>query len=395
MTEISLRLLSLLSPVLQDEGLRGLANARIAADPATIADGSATFYRALSASGESTAADYLRTKLLTSDNVFARAAADRITPALTERVDLELSVLAELVSAPCTRLRDKLPPAERPLFPVWESGVFSLTARQLADEYTRGGYGIVRTASAFTFDRSTHTLVPIGHRSEILPDDLKEYAEEKEAVLQNTRAFLENRPAQHVLLYGDRGTGKSSTIHALCNHFAPQGLKLVQLTKADIPQLPQIKELLSSFPRLHFIVFLDDLTMEENDEAFGALKAALEGDLSTAPNVRIYATTNRRHVVRETHASRQGDDVHAADTVEEQLSLFDRFGLVLTYIAPDKRQYLSILGQILRDAGMDFAESELTLAAERYALEKGGRSPRAARQFADSYIAARKKAAKK
>ena len=213
--------------------------------------------------------------------------------------------------------------------------------------------------------------------------DLKEYTEEKEAAVRNTLAFLEGKPANNVLFYGDRGTGKSSTVHALLNEFAPRGLRLLQIDKSAIPLFPVIKEYLARFPRLRFIVFLDDLSFEEDDGTFAALKAALEGSLATADNARIYVTTNRRHLIKESHAGRAGDDVHRADAVEESLSLFDRFGLVITYIAPDKREYVSILQQILHDRNICISDEDAALAAERYAIKKGGRTPRAAKQLAD------------
>ncbi|MDE6398885.1 MAG: ATP-binding protein, partial [Clostridiales bacterium] len=157
----------------------------------------------------------------------------------------------------------------------------------------------------------------------------------------------------------------------------------VQLDKAAIGMFPVIKEKLARFPRLRFILFLDDLSFDEEDASYAALKAALEGSLATADNARIYVTTNRRHLVKESHSSRTGDDVHMADAREEARSLFDRFGLVITYVAPDKREYVSILQQILRDRGVIVPDEQAALIAERYAIKKGGRSPRAAKQLAD------------
>lgn len=380
---IRFRLISLLAPVLQDEGVRALAQAYCATDAATVADGIAAFYRALAESGCDTAADYLDEKLLCADSTFARAAAAGDPAPFYRRADDELSLLRELVQTPCETLRDKLPESARAFCPVWKSGTFARTARSLADEYARGGYGAVRLSRALLFDKKTLSFVPVKNISPLRLTDLKEYEDEKAAAIANTVAFLQGKPANNVLLYGDRGTGKSSTVHALLNEYAPQGLRLLQLDKSAIEVFPVIKEKLARFPHLRFILFLDDLSFAEEDASFAALKAALEGSLATANNMRIYATTNRRHLVKESHADRAGDEVHAADAREESLSLFDRFGLVITYIAPDKREYVSILQQILRDRGIDMDDEQVALLAERYALRKGGRSPRAAKQLAD------------
>lgn len=381
--KISLHLVSLLAPVLSDEGLLGLSTAAVSDDPVAVADGISAFYRALSASNAPSASAYLQTILLRTDCVFSRAAATGDATRMYDRVNAELSVLHDLVQTSSTSLAQKLPQSARALCPQWQAGAFSVTAETLAEEYARGGYGLVRDCSALLFDAESSDFRPVPNVRPIQLSDLKEYEEEKQAAIDNTVAFLQNKPANNVLFYGDRGTGKSSTVHALLTEFAPRGLRLVQLTKAAIPLFPVIKEKLSRFPRLRFILFLDDLSFDEEDASYSALKAALEGSLATADNALIYVTTNRRHLVKETHSGRDGDDVHAADAREEALSLFDRFGLVITYIAPDKREYVSILQQILRDRDIRLSDEEATALAERYALRKGGRSPRAAKQLAD------------
>lgn len=382
MSTVTYRLLSLLAPVLRDAGLSGLRTAAESDDPAVVAEGAAAFYAALTESRQKTAADYVRTRLYETETVFSAAAAQGDAADMYARVDVELSALGALAATDCDALRRKLPENARPLFPVWEKGNYTCTAKELAREYAQNGYGAVR-ARALRFDAAARTFLPIRKVGTQRLSDLKEYTEEKEAAVRNTLAFLEGKPANNVLFYGDRGTGKSSTVHALLNEFAPRGLRLLQIDKSAIPLFPVIKEYLARFPRLRFIVFLDDLSFEEDDGTFAALKAALEGSLATADNARIYVTTNRRHLIKESHAGRAGDDVHRADAVEESLSLFDRFGLVITYIAPDKREYVSILQQILHDRNICISDEDAALAAERYAIKKGGRTPRAAKQLAD------------
>lgn len=383
MNEFSLRLITLFSPVLSDETFSSFTRAIFSDDSAVVADGAKAVAYRLYETGLPSAADYLRVLLLDNDNPFARAAAqNKDVTTLLPRAEQELRALGELIVTPCSQLKNKIPKEAQPLFPQWNSGVFTLSARELADEYRKNGYGAVRSASAFTLDAANGAFKAVLRPGSVRLCDLKEYREEKRCALQNTRAFLAGKPASNILFYGDRGTGKSATVHALLNEFSAQGLKLLQAEKADIRRLTQIKEKLAQFPNLHFIVFFDDLSFDDEDETFSLFKSALEGDLGAADNIVIYATTNRRHLIKE-NTARGADAVHASDLIQEQLSLFDRFGLVITYIAPEKREYLSILEQILSDRGIAYNRETVFAAAERYALKKGGRSPRAAKQFAD------------
>ena len=184
-----------------------------------------------------------------------------------------------------------------------------------------------------------------------------------------------------MLLYGDRGTGKSSTVKALLNEYASKGLRMIEMPKEFLRQLPDLTGYLAGLP-MKFIVFIDDLSFSSDDDHFAALKAVLEGGLASRPdNVLIYATSNRRHLLRETFSDRSGDEVHHADTVQESVSLSDRFGISLTFLLPDKQRFLEIVEQIAHDRGLDVERDVLLQAAERWALERGARSPRYARQF--------------
>ena len=160
--------------------------------------------------------------------------------------------------------------------------------------------------------------------------------------VNNTRALLDGFEANNMLLYGDRGTGKSSTVKALLNEYAGQGLRMVEMPKEYLRELPDLTGRLARIP-LKFIVFIDDLSFSDGDDNFAALKAVLEGGLASRPqNVVIYATSNRRHLLRETFSDRGGDEVHRADTVQEAVSLSDRFGISLTFLMPDKQKFLDI-----------------------------------------------------
>lgn len=238
-------------------------------------------------------------------------------------------------------------------------------------------------AAAFIWDGAERELMPVRRTDPVRLSDLKKYEEEKQAVVSNTRAFLRGLPAQNVLLYGDRGTGKSSTVHALLNEYAGEGLRLIEVKKKDIVTLPRlVGAIADAADRLKFIIFIDDLTFVDGQDNYGELKAVLEGSALHLGNVLVYATTNRRHLIKE-HVSDRTGDMHESDLRQEQMSLSDRFGLVITYINPDKREFFEILKSVLADRGITLNDEDLALRAERFCLEKAGRSPRGAVQLAD------------
>ena len=237
-------------------------------------------------------------------------------------------------------------------------------------------------ASAFIWDGEERELLPMRSTDPVRLTDLKRYEDEKAVVVKNTLAFLNGLPAQNVLLYGDRGTGKSSTVHAVLNEYAPRGLRLIEVKKKDIITLPRLMNAISDGGDKKFIIFIDDLTFVEGQDNYGELKAVLEGSALHLGNLLIYATTNRRHLIKETAEDRK-NDMHESDLRQEQMSLSDRFGIVVTYLDPDKREFIDILRSILSDRGITLPDGELELRAERFCLEKGGRSPRGARQLAD------------
>jgi predicted AAA+ superfamily ATPase len=206
------------------------------------------------------------------------------------------------------------------------------------------------------------------------------YEKEREKLVANTLAFWQNKPVANALLYGDAGTGKSSTVKAIVNEFSDKGLRLVEVRKGDLLEIPRIAEHLAGNP-LKFILFIDDLSFSQGNEEIGALKAILEGSVSAkAANVAIYASSNRRHLVKETFSERSGDDIHLNETIEEQASLSERFGLSILFSKPNKDKYLQIVHALAREYRIDEIEN-LELLAEQYAMERGGRSGRAARQF--------------
>lgn len=261
-----------------------------------------------------------------------------------------------------------------PLDTPWGDALPALAAYHAA-------HGCGRFAAHRAFLWRDGALHPVEHPDPIRLSDLKDYAAQRQIAVDNTLAFLDGFEANNMLLYGDRGTGKSSTVKALLNEYAGRGLRMIELPKETLRELPELTGFLAGLP-MKFILFIDDLSFSGNDDSFAALKAVLEGGLASRPvNVLVYATSNRRHLLRETFRDRDGDEVHAADTVQEAVSLSDRFGISLTFLMPDKRRFLDIVAQIAADRHLEVERETLLAAAEQWALERGARSPRYARQF--------------
>jgi uncharacterized protein len=218
-------------------------------------------------------------------------------------------------------------------------------------------------------------------------DHLVGYDKQKQILLKNTEFLLAGYSALHVLLYGSRGTGKSSLVKALMSKYGDQGLRLVEVSKADLQYLPIIVETLRSQPQ-KFVLFVDDLSFEEDENSYKALKVVLEGNLTGRPkNVVIYATSNRKHLIREFFGDRPDpsnlDEVHAWDTVQEKLSLSDRFGLTLTFMSADQKTYLHIVHQLAQQVGICLDSEDLERRALQWVAHHNGRSGRTARQFID------------
>jgi predicted AAA+ superfamily ATPase len=217
---------------------------------------------------------------------------------------------------------------------------------------------------------------------------LVDYEREKKIIVDNTLALLEGKPAANILLTGDAGTGKSSTVKAVVNELHDRGLRILEVRKEQLHEIPGVLDELNSNP-LKFILFIDDLSFQKDDDNFSALKAILEGSVSAkSRNVVIYATSNRRHLVKETFSDRDGDDIHRNDTMQEIISLSERFGIQITFQKPNKQTYLDIVRHLADERGVQYDPAQLEIEAERFALGRGGRSARAASQFVDSLIAA-------
>lgn len=346
----------------------------------------AAFFRGMAEDGACGLRDYFSARILYSDNLFARAAAcgEEVPDLLMQAAAHDLAVLEQVctLTAQQAGLPASLPfPAPgRGLEPLGDSGWADRVGR-LAAFHRKNGCGLFARNKAFLWQDGS--LVPVTHTNTITLQDLKTYEEPRRRVLENTQAFMQGLPANNVLLYGDRGTGKSSTVHAILNRYAPEGLRMIELPKGAIAQFPRLVEQLRG-TALKFIIFIDDLSFSTQDSGYAQMKAALEGGLAARrENMLIYATSNLRHLVREKFSDREGDELHRGDTMQEQLSLSDRFGLMVTFINPGRQQYNDIVDGIAADRGLALDPEQLHAGAERWALSRGGRSPRTARQYMD------------
>lgn len=247
------------------------------------------------------------------------------------------------------------------------------------------GYGIFASYPMFRVNGSE--IVPVEAADDISVESFVGYEKERQAVVDNTLSLVQGGPAANVLLYGDAGTGKSSTVKAVANLFFDRGVRLIEIRKDQLLSISDVMAKIAKNP-LKFIIFIDDLSFNKNDDSFSMLKAALEGSASAkASNAVIYATSNRRHIVKESFSDRSsGDDIHRNDTVQELLSLSERFGLTVYFSKPNKILYLDIVHSLAKRYGIAFEQNELDVKAEAFALNKGSRSPRAAEQFIKSLI---------
>lgn len=262
----------------------------------------------------------------------------------------------------------------------------------LADFHNKWGYGDFAKFRAFVWynDKNSGYLKGIENPDSIRLTDLIGYESQRQEVLDNTMFFLRGYPANNILLYGDRGTGKSSTIKAIVNEYYHEGLRIIEIPKKHLMHFPEVISFLAG-RKQKFIIFVDDLAFEDNEENYTALKAILEGGVESKPsNILIYATSNRRHLIKEKFSDRAGlsssdpdEEIHAADTIQEKLSLADRFGIKVTFSTPNKNEFLEIVEGITKLRGISVDKTYLHREALKWELFNNGRSPRTAKQFVD------------
>ena len=368
------------------------------------------WFKALAGRGESWQ-DYLITKILTADNPFTRQAQRQLVdmpPALVAAAQQDLRTLQHLYTCSSTQLSHWVQEAANlPVAPVpWSVEAHPATVgifqgcnphhvrqklgqvanwadalEELMAYYRQSGTGL------FTYGAlgwQSGELQGISHPDQVQLGDLVGCEPQKEALLKNTEFLLAGYSALHVLLYGSRGSGKSSLVKALLPKYYDRGLRLVEVAKADLKDLGAIAQQLQAQPQ-KFIIFVDDLSFEADETAYKSLKVLLEGSLSARPqNVVVYATSNRRHLIREYFGERprpSSEEVHAWDTVQEKLSLSDRFGLLLTFEPANQNTYLAMVQHLATTAGIPLSREELEYRALQWATRHNGRSGRTARQF--------------
>ena len=355
------------------------------------------WFRALAAQ-QQTWQGHLIQQILRSENPFSQLAqrlpVQELPPALLEAAQSDLRRLQGLYSCQSSQLSQwvqtvcQVPETpvvwhlemetwavvSFPTLPDWQAGLV-----ELATYYRQQGIGLIGQYHVFRWQ--AEGLVGVPHPDPTQLTQLAAYDEPRQRLIQNTEFLLAGYSALHVLLYGSRGSGKSSLIKALVHEY------LIQVDKAGMTELPAIVERVRDLPQ-KFIIFVDDLSFEEDDDAFKALKVVLEGNVTArAQNVVVYATSNRRHLVREYFADRprpsDQDEIQSWDTVQEKLSFSDRFGLTLTFEAPDQKTYLKIVRHLATQAQLAIEDETLQQRALQWATRHNGRSGRTARQFID------------
>lgn len=348
----------------------------------------AAFVSSLYGTEKRTLAGYIQHIVNNDENAYIRMIGRGAQPwsEMETQVEQELQILQAVADLTPEALREGL---------NWDGylPIFATKQLNLVDSYHercanihRFGYGIYAKHIMF-FIGENNRIVPVINPDQTRLSSLIDYKREQQIILDNTVALLEGKPAANILLTGDAGTGKSSTVKAVVNELHDRGLRILEVRKEQLHAIPAILDELNTNP-LKFILFIDDLSFQKDDDNFSALKAILEGSVSAkSRNVVIYATSNRRHLVKESFSGRDGDDVHRNDTMQEIISLSERFGIQVTFQKPNKETYLGIVRHLAQEKGVTMDASELDMLAERYALGRGGRSARAATQFIDGLLA--------
>ncbi len=332
---------------------------------------------------------YILKKILEDENEYVIRSAQKkeIRPCMEEAINNELELFSDISEIEAETFKVQIKDFGG-FLPSFENSKVDCEEKYKEKilRLFKDGYGIYSKYSMFNI-RDNGEITPLKAADKITTDDLIGYEAERQKVIDNTRALTNGKPAANILLCGDAGTGKSSTVKAVANMFASEGVRLIEVRKEQLMLLPVIMEEINHNP-LKFIIFIDDLSFNKAEEGFGTLKAILEGSASAKTNnAVIYATSNRRHLVKESFSDRDGDDIHRADTIAELISLSERFGLTIQYSKPNKELYLRIVKNLAEKSGLEIEEKELFRKAEAFALRKGSRSARAAKQFVDSLMA--------
>ncbi len=345
--------------------------------------------------------DYLISEILSNENPFSQQAQfipfEELPKSLIKAVKHDLTILQIIYNCTTKKIAKWVKNSTSidyiPL--VWElenidntflhqSNKWEDTIEDLANYYRQQGTGIFAQYKAL---RWKNQLTGIPNPDPIKLTEIIGYENQKETLIKNTEILLAGYSALNVLLYGSRGSGKSSLIKGLLNQYYDKGLRLVEVDKSNLNALPLIVDKLRNISQ-KFIIFVDDLSFEEDDDDFKSLKVVLEGSMTARPqNVVVYATSNRRHLIREFFGDRpqlsESDEIHAWDTLHEKLSFSDRFGLTLTFEPANQEKYLTIVNHLAQQIGLNLPQEDLEFKAKQWATRHNGRSGRTARQFID------------
>ena len=329
--------------------------------------------------------DYILNIVLEDENIYMLKKSENndVDTILEDCLLNELKILENLSRVTSAEIKSEIPYSG--FFADWRTSDYDFVKiyKDRIKNIHSHGYGIFAKYHTFMLKETPDgtSIVPVKNPDKTRLSDLGGYERERKAVIDNTIALIEGKPAANVLLYGDSGTGKSSSVKAIANEFIDRGLRLIELRKNQLRLMPDLLDTLSLNP-LKFILFIDDLSFTQNDDDFAALKAILEGSVSAkAGNLAIYATSNRRHLIKESFGDRDGDDLHVNDTIQELVSLSERFGLTVTFQKPDKEKFIEVVNGLADNYGIKMDRDELAFKAESYAVRRNGRSPRIAKQF--------------
>ena len=313
------------------------------------------------------------------------AGSGRSDPELEEAARRDVDALLQLARLGAEDIRVALKPILTEEYvsvldnlPAWETGA-PFTFEELAAFYQENGAGLYTKYRAFLWEEGR--LVPVADPDCPHPVELLGYDQQRKQVLDNTRLLVEGKPSNNVLLFGDGGTGKSATVKSMLYLPGMENLRLIEIQKENLVGMPRLIRSLAG-RRQSFILFIDDLAFDQDDKTYSSLKTILEGGLEKRPlNVAIYATSNRRHLVRQTFSDRAGDEVDAFETISEKTALAERFGLRIPYMTMSKSEYLALIDHLAGLYHVEMNREVLHAKAMEWEIRHAGRTPRVARQF--------------
>ena len=366
--------------------VRSLLDKLARQDSAGAAEDYAALFFALRADHYTGLGEWLHDQLRYTESPYARLAEEGGSdPALEGAARRDVELFAQLCKLDCGRLISAMAEqAGAALLPVleglprWPAGC-PFTFEELTDFYRTHGSGLFARSRAFLWEDGE--LFPVDQPDCPGPDEMLGYELQRDQVIANTQALLEGHHVNNVLLFGDSGTGKSATVKSLLSRPGFEDLRLIEVQKEGLADMPRLIRTLGG-RRLKFILFIDDLAFDQDDTTYSVMKTILEGGLERRPaNVAIYATSNRRHLVRQTFSDRAGDEVDAIETIQEKTSLAERFGLRIPYLALNQADFLDLVERMAAQSGITMDRQALRTGADRWEMRHPGRTPRTAKQY--------------